>query len=317
MNDSRHYYKSDRLKPLRAFCQVARLGSVSRAADALFLSQPAVSLQLRALERRYRVPLFARSGRRLNLTAEGQLLYELARPLVDGLDGLEETFRSRLRDMSAGSLDIACGNSTLLYLMPPLVAAFRAARPDVALRLHTVTGPEALAMLREDAVDIAVGAVPDVPGDIAYAPVHSYEAVLIAPLGHPLAERPRLRLEDFSPHPLILPHQHLTTPRLVEDVFRRARVPYTVGMEVGGGWEVIKQYVAMGQGISIVSAICIGEADAARLAVRPLGEHFPARSYGVAMRKGRYLSPAARAFLDIVKPGLFTRAYDEPGDSER
>ena len=74
----RFAYKGSRLKPLRAFCQVARLGSVSRAAEALYLSQPAVTLQLQALERELGVRLLERSGRRLTPTREGELLYELA-----------------------------------------------------------------------------------------------------------------------------------------------------------------------------------------------------------------------------------------------
>ncbi|MBS7457465.1 LysR family transcriptional regulator [Coralloluteibacterium stylophorae] len=314
---ARYYYKSDRLKPLRAFCQVARLGSVSRAADALFLSQPAVSLQLQALERDYGVPLFERIGRRLNLTAAGETLYDMARPLVDGIDGLESAFRDRLQTMSAGRLDIACGNSTLLYLMPPLVAAYRAAHADVALRLHTVTGPEGLAMLRADEVDFAVGAVPDVPGDVIYAPVHVYDPMLITPKGHPLASIPHPRLEDLSGHGLVMPPQHLTTYRQVDYTFQRARVPYTVAMEASGGWEVIKQYVAMGLGISIVSGICLGEADRDRLEARSLAEHFPQRSYGVVVRKGRYLSQQARDFIELLRPGLLARDSSEGGPSER
>ena len=93
----RFAYKGDRLKPLRAFCQTARLGSISRAAEALFLSQPAVTLQLQALERDLGARLLERSGRRITLTREGQELYELARPLVEGLDGLDAAFRDRVR----------------------------------------------------------------------------------------------------------------------------------------------------------------------------------------------------------------------------
>ena len=89
----RFAYKGDRMKPLRAFCQTARLGSVSRAAEALFLSQPAVTLQLQALEREMGMRLLERSGRRLTLTREGEELYELARPLVEGLDGLGGALR--------------------------------------------------------------------------------------------------------------------------------------------------------------------------------------------------------------------------------
>lgn len=313
----RFYYKGSRFKQLRAFCHVARLGSVSRAAEAVFLSQPAVSLQLGALESELGVSLFERLGRRLSLTREGQALYELARPLVDGLDALEGDFRTRLRGMSAGELNIAAGSSTILYFLPPLVQAFRAAHPDVQLKLHNVTGKDGLALIRSDEVDLAVGSMLDVPNDLDYAPVQSFDPMLITPKDHPLAHKQDLKLEDLSPYGLILPPRRLTTYRLVDLVFQQKRVPYTVALEVGG-WEVIKQYVAMDLGISIVTGICIEEADRERLAIRNLRDWFPPRSYGVVIRKGKYLSPQARAFVDLVKPALFTRRdWFESGHSER
>src|ERR671913_2293657 len=117
----RFAYKADKLKPLRAFCQTARLGSVSRAAEALYVSQPAVTLQLQALERELGVKLFERSGRRLVPSREGQLLYELAKPLVEGLDGLDTLFREQVRGLDAGELNVAAGSSTILYLLPGIV----------------------------------------------------------------------------------------------------------------------------------------------------------------------------------------------------
>ena len=314
---ARFYYKGERLKPLRAFCQVARLGSVSRAAEALFLSQPAVTLQLQALERDFGIKLFERSGRRFGLTSAGDALYELARPLVDGLDGLESEFRNRLKGLSAGALHVAAGTSTILYLLPQLVRSFRERHPEVQVVLHNVTGLDGLGLLRSDAVDLAVGSMLDVPSDLDYAPTHSFDPMLIVPLDHPLASKENLKLEDLSPYGLILPPRRLTTWRLVDLVFQQRRVPYSVALEVGG-WEVIKQYVAMGLGISIVTGICIGEADHARLAVRNMSAYFPKRSYGVVVRKGKYLSAEARAFVDLVRPGLFTRGgYFESGHSER
>ena len=103
------------------------------------------------------------------------------------------------------------------------------------------------------------------------------------------------QLEDLSPYGLILPPQRLTTYRMVDLVFQRARVPYTVALEVGG-WEVIKQYVAMGLGISIVTAICLTEADsrAARRRARCRG-YFPSRSYGVVTRARPVASARRRA----------------------
>lgn len=315
--NTRYYYKGSQLKQLRAFCNAARLGSVTRAAEALFLSQPAVSLQLGALQNEMGVKLFERQGRRLSLTPEGEILYELAQPLMDGMDALDDEFRDRLRGMSAGELNIAAGSSTILYFLPLLVEAFRDAHPEVQLKLHNVTGKDGLAMIRSDEVDLAVGSMLDVPGDLDYAPIRSFDPMLIAPLGHPLASAHPLTLEDLSPYGLILPPKRLTTYRLVDLVFRQRNVPYTVALEVGG-WEIIKQYVAMGLGISIVTGICLTEADHERLAVRNLRAYFPPRSYGVVIRKGKYLSPQARAFVDLVKPALFTRQdRSESGHSER
>ncbi|MCI4569076.1 LysR family transcriptional regulator [Lysobacter sp. CFH 32150] len=313
----RFAYKGDRLKPLRAFCQTARLGSVSRAAEALYVSQPAITLQLQALERELGVKLFERSGRRLVPSREGQLLYDLAKPLVEGLDGLDAAFHEQVRGLDAGELNVAAGSSTILYLLPGIVEAFRDRQPDVRLTLHNVTGAGGLDLLRSDAVDLAVGSMLDVPADLSYAPVYRFEPMLITPLDHPLANKPDLKLEDLSPYGLILPPKRLTTYRLVDLVFQQNRVPYTVALEVGG-WEVIKQYVAMGLGVSIVTAICLTEADRTRLAARSLAEYFPSRSYGVVVRKGKYLSPQARAFVELIQPDLFVRReYDQTGHSER
>ncbi|MDQ3494671.1 MAG: LysR substrate-binding domain-containing protein [Pseudomonadota bacterium] len=308
----RFAFKGDRLKPLRAFCQTARLGSVSRAAEALYVSQPAVTLQLQALERELGLKLLERSGRRLVPTREGEALYELARPLVEGIDGLDAALRSAIRGLDAGELHVAAGSSTILYLLPRIVEAFRAAYPAVRLILHNVSGADGLDLLRSDQVDLAVGSMLDVPADLSYAPVYEFAPMLITPPGHPLADKAGITLQDLSPHGLILPPKRLTTYRLVDLVFQQARVPYTVALEVGG-WEIIKQYVAMGLGISIVSAICLTEADRRRLATRSLAEFFPARSYGVVMRKGKHLSLQARAFNALIQPELFTRGDAHAG----
>jgi len=311
----RLYYKGSRLKQLRAFVYAAKLGSMSRAAEALFLSQPAVSLQLGALEREFGVRLIERQRRGMALTRAGRTLLDLAQPLVEGLENLDAGFRQKLHGVEAGELNIAAGASTIQYLLPPLVRAFRERHPEVYLQLHNVTGRDGLALLRSDAVDFAVGSMLDVPNDVGYAPVYHFDPMLITPLDHPLAQRTRIELADLSPYGLILPPRRLTTYRLVDLIFQQQRVPYQVALEVGG-WDVIKQYVAMGLGISIVTGICLTPSD--KLAIHNMREYFPQRSYGVVTRRGKYLSPQARAFLDLIRPNLLaSREYDEPGHSER
>jgi DNA-binding transcriptional LysR family regulator len=314
---ARFYYKGNRHKQLRAFVATVKLGTLSRAAEALYLSQPSVSLQLQALERELGTTLLERRRRRINLTDAGEALYELARPLIEGWDNLDRDFQAKVQGLTAGKLTIAAGTSTIQYLLPELVRRYRERYPAVHLQLANVTGKDGMAMLREDKADFAVGSMLDVPHDIAWAPVRQYDPMLILPPGHPLAEKTEVALADLSPYGLILPPQRLSTYRLVDLVFQQNQVPYQVAIEVGG-WDVIKEYVAMGLGISVVTGICITDADRERLVVRNMQRWFPQRSYGVVMRKGKFLSAEARAFIDLIRPGLLThRDYDEPGHSER
>ena len=314
---ARFYYKGNRYKQLRAFIAIAKLGTLARAAESLFLSAPSISLQLQALERELGALLVERGRRRVTLTRAGQALFEQARPLVEGLDALDTQFHSTLAGLGAGELTIAAGSSTIQYLLPPLVAGYRERFPGVRLQLANVTGQDGLALLRSNAADFAVGSMLDIPHDLSYQPFRRYDPMLIVPIGHPLADKHDLALADLSPYGLILPPHRLTTYRLVDLVFQQRKVPYTVAIEVGG-WEVIKQYVAMGLGISIVTGICLTDADNERLVARNMSAWFPQRSYGVVMRKGKYLSPEARGFIDQIKPGLLThREHDETGHSER
>lgn len=313
----RFSYKSDRLKPLRAFCQTVRLGSVSRAAEALFISQPAVTLQLQALEREFGVVLLERAGRRLVPSREGQLLYEMAQPLVDNLDGLGERFRDTVGGLDGGELRIAANSTTILYLLPSIVAKFRQQQPNVRLTLHNAITADGTDLLRSDAADLTVGSLLDVPADLSYEAVQRFEQMLITPPGHPLSQASRLELAQIAQYPLILPPRRQVTWRLVDRVFQQQRVPYSVSLEVGG-WEVIKQYVALDMGISIVPALCLAAEDARQLAIRPAGPLFPSRTYGVAVRRGRPLSAQARAFIECIQPDLLSpRSYDQTGHSER
>jgi len=298
------YYKQNRLKQLRAFCQAAQAGSMSEAAERLFLSQPTVSLQIQALERELEIVLFERRGPQIKLTAEGKVLYGLAQPLVQGIDNLKDAFDAHCGRLESGEVNIAAGESTILYILPDFVRQFAEDYPRIRMNLHNVTGRDGLAMLRADEVDFAVGSMLEVPDDITYDPIFTYDPTLITPLGHPLADRDHLHLEDISPYGLILPPRHLTTWRMVDLVFSQHNVGYRVALEAGG-WEVIKKYVELGLGVSIVTDVCLTGSE--RLARIPLERYFPKRSYGVVLRRGKYLSPQAKRFIDIMDPQFFVQ----------
>jgi len=295
----RFYYKGNQLKQLRAFCAVAKSGKMTDAAEQLFLSQPAISLQISALEREMETVLFERHGPRINLTREGQELYEMARPLVEALDTLNSRFSRQMKgDLDSGEVVIAAGESTIIYLLPRLVRQFREKYPNIHVQLRNVTGRDGLAMIRDDEVDFAIGSMLDIPSDISYQPMYSFEPALIMPLGHSLADLNRIRLEDIAPYGLILPPRRLTTWRMVDRVFQQQQIPFRVTLEVGG-WEVIKRYVELDFGISIVTGICLREDD--KLVAKNMSAYFPKRSYGMVMRRGKYLSAQARAFVDVAE----------------
>ena len=289
-----------RLKQLRAFVYTAQTESISAAAERLSLSQPSVSLYIKGLEDEFKVILFERRGPKIKITPAGKTLYELALPLTEGIDRLPDVFSARMGDVETGSLDIAAGEATILYILPQFVERFNQQYPNIKLRLRNVTGRNGMTLLRRDEADFAVGSMIERVEDMNYYPIFSFDPVLIAPLDHPLAgiaaER-HLSLEDISPYGLILPPRHLSTWTMVKLAFQQHNVPYQVTLEAGG-WEVIKKYVELGMGISIVTNICLTGQE--KLAVMPLDKYFPKRSYGVVVRRGKFISPQARRFLSIM-----------------
>jgi len=307
------YYKQNRLKQLRAFCYTAKLGSISRAAEKLFLSQPSVSLQIQALERELDTELLERRGPHISLTPEGRILYEIARPMVQGIDTLPETFAAHCGNLESGELNIAAGESTILYILPEVVREFADTYPGISLKLHNVTGRDGMEMMRADEVDFAVGSMLEVPEDITYHPIFVYQPLLITSLDHPLAKKRHVNLEEIAPHGLILPPRHLSTWRIVDLVFQQHNLNYRVALEAGG-WEVIKKYVELGLGISIVTSICITGQD--KLAKIPLDRYFPERSYGVVLRQGKFFSPQARKFIELMAPAFFEES-PEPANGVR
>ena len=124
---------------------------------------------------------------------------------------------------------------------------------------------------------------------------------LVAPADHPLASkrRDRIKLEEIGRYGLILPPRHLATWRMVEAVFQQHGVAYNVTLEAGG-WEVIKKYVEMGLGISIVTDICLtGNEKLVRI---PLDRFFAHRTYGVVLRRKKHLLAPARKFIEMMAP---------------
>lgn len=296
-----YFYKQNRMKLLRAFCTVSQTGSISRAAEKLFISQPTVSLQIQSLERDVGEALFERKGPKIQLTPEGDVFYKLAQPLLEQFSKLEESFKANIGKIEGGEINIAAGESTILYLLPEIIKTFSEQYPKIKINLFNETGRDGLAMLRADEVDFAIGSFVSVPDDIVYKKIWSYEPALITPHDHPLTKIEKPTIKQISEYGLILPPRHLATWRVIEGVFEKCGVKMSVALEAGG-WEVIKRYVEIGMGISIVTDLCLTEND--RVAQTSLLEHFPKRTYGIVVRKGKFLTPQSKLFIKNIDDGF-------------
>jgi len=226
---------------------------------------------------------------------------------VEGMDRLHESFATQCGRVETGVLDIAAGESTLLYILPGPVRQFAERYPGIELRMHNVTGRDGLAMLRADEADLAVGSMLEVPDDIRYTPFVTYRPTLITPEDHPLAVKEMIALTDIASYGLILPPRHLSTWRFVDLVFKQHQLAYKVRLEAGG-WEVIKRYVELGLGISIVTDVCLTGHEALHRV--PLDAYFPTRSYGIVQRRGKFSSPQAKCFLKVLEQAFSDRVVD-------
>lgn len=294
---SRFYYKQNRLKQLRAFCYAAQLKSMSRAAEQMFLSQPSISLLIQSLEKDFGQSLFVRKGPRIELTAEGTILFDMSLPLVEGLETLPENFEEKCNHSVIGNLKIAAVEAIILYILPDIIKRYTDAYPDIHIKLNNCAAALGVEKVRNGEVDFAIGSTLNVPDDVVYLPIYSFDPVLIMPVGHPLANNKQISMQDISQYGLILSPQHMSTWQIVDSVFKQYNVDYKVTLEAGG-WEVLKKYVENGLGISIVTDICLSGKE--KLDCVPLTKYFPKRTYGLFLRRGKVLSPAAREFIQCM-----------------
>jgi DNA-binding transcriptional LysR family regulator len=297
------HYKQNRLQQLRGFCHVVQTGSISKAAERMFLSQPSVSLQIQALERELNVILFERNGPHLKLTPEGETLYSLGRPLVDGMDMLYEQFNQRYSDLDSGSVHIAAGHSVIHYILGGVsndgpISLFTRKFPNIAVKIANMVNQTALAALRTDEVDLALTAIPQKHDGFVCHPLYSYNTVLIMPIGHPLANRENISLKDIVDYPLILPPEDMSTIPELEQTFKQHGLEYRTKIEVGG-LALVKRFVEADLGISIVSSICLEKKD--RLATFVLTDYFSPRIYGLILRRGRFMSPQTKALMNLLR----------------
>lgn len=287
------------LHQIRAFVQVARRQSFSRAAEDLHLSQPAVSRQVDALERALGVRLLAREGRRATLTEAGRALYDYAERLLTLADKAVQAVEE-IRHLRAGRFVLAASTTPGNYILPAVLAAFRARYPGVETRLEVHPSGEVERLVSEERADLGCLAGPVRSAGLFTEPYLDDELVLVAPPGHRLAGRP-VTPADLRGECFLWREPASATRRTAEAHLERLDVAPARRVELGNS-EAIKRAAAAGMGLAYLSRAAVAAELRAGDLVALAGPHLAVRrQFHFAWPKGTRPAPAALAFAAFAR----------------
>lgn len=288
------------VKLLEAFRAVVDYRSVTAAANAMGVTQPAVSTQISRLEEAIGFPLFERTGRRLNPTPEGMLFYTEAARVLGEVERLQAA-TSQIREGQAGRLIIASHPWAATALLPGIVASILSRRPGVEVRMLTRHSDVISQLLPTESFEIGIA---ELPVEAASLKVFRYQmrCVAILPVGHPLAGRRVLTPKLLSGYPMVASARPLQISTRIQAAFAEAGAHLKAVVEAEL-FASICSMVAAGVGWSIVDPISAQRFVHAGLVVRPFE---PAIAYdiGVFHRSDREPSVLASAFLGLIEAEL-------------
>jgi DNA-binding transcriptional LysR family regulator len=299
------------LDQLRILKAIAAEGSFKRAADSLYVSQPAVSLQVQNLERQLDVPLFDRGGRRAQLTEAGHLLLSYGDRI---LTLCEETCRAieDLQNLHGGTLIVGASQTTGTYLLPRMIGKFRQSYPDVAVQLHVHSTRRTAWSVANGQIDLAIigGEVPpELQDSLKILPYAEDELALILPVSHHLARTPSIQKDDLYKLQFIALDSQSTIRKVIDQVLSRSGIEtrrLKIEMELNS-IEAIKNAVQAGLGAAFVSVSAIEkELQMGILHRTSIEDLVVRRVLSVIVNPNRYRSKAAQAFMDNILPQFST-----------
>jgi DNA-binding transcriptional LysR family regulator len=290
------------IETLKIFCDLVETKSLSRAAERNFVTQSAVSQQVRGLEERFKRRLLERmrGGREVGLTEDGEVFYQESRQIVAAYVHLEERMRT-LTGTVSGTVHVATVYSIGLHELPAVVRRFMAEHPEAKIDLEYSRTTRIVRDVLAGTVELGVVAYPEKKRGLSIVPLGGDRLVLICPPGHPLAKHKKLRARDLNDQEFVLFERDIPTRRAIDRILRAHGVSVKRVAEFDN-IETIKRAVEVGIGAAIVpSPSVIDEARTGSLAVVALAEAEWTRSVGVIYRTDRTLGTAAKKFIELLK----------------
>jgi DNA-binding transcriptional LysR family regulator len=285
---------------LLGFCQVAKLGSFTKAAEATFRTQSALSQQVKALEDELGARLLERLGkRRLKLTPAGEKLLACAQGLLAQWEALQEELR-RLEGRAQGPLSLAAPFTTLYHLLPETLLAYLEAYPQVELTLLDRSQAEVFALVKAGDVDFGLALESLVPRDLTAWRWQPVDTVLLAPFDHPLTRVRRLTWRQIADYPLIVPPRGLESGgrHFLEEQFRKLGLAFRVILE-SSNVELSARYVETGLGLAFAK-LARSLPPRPNLAFLPLGHYFKPDHLALVRRRDQVLTPYKQAFINLL-----------------
>lgn len=295
------------LNQLKAFYSAAKAGTFSKAADGLFVTEPAVFVQVRSLERYLGFKLLHKFGKDLKLTENGKLLYRYAEEIFRLVEEAERTMED-VGALEKGELRVGTTNALAQYLLPIILPAFNTSHPGIQLYVEVESSSQLVKGILDHNYEIAIVARVPYPESIQKIPLIREEIVLIASPQSDLASKSTCSIEELSKFPMIFREKRSATRQMVRNEFDKKSVAPSVVIEAGNT-ELIKNLVENGRGTSLLAKVFVKkEVDNGKLVVIPVDEGPFYLEIDVIHVKGRSLSPAAQTFLQFL--GQTSRADD-------
>ncbi len=290
------------IETLKIFCDLVETRSFSQAAERNFVTQSAVSQQVRGLEGKFKRRLLERvRGRRdLHLTQAGETFYEASREVLRAYEQLEEGMRRQSGTVS-GTVRVATVYSVGLHELPPVVREFMTRYPQAKIDLEYSRTTRIVRDVLSGAVELGLVAYPEKRRGLEVVPLGGDRLVLICPPDHQFAGRKRLKAADLQGHDFVLFERDIPTRRATDRILRAHGVTVHRAAEFDN-IETIKRAVEVGLGLGIVPRPSVlDEEKSGQLAVVPLAEPEWQRTVGIIYRSDRALGTAAKKFIELLK----------------
>ncbi|CCK79757.1 LysR family transcriptional regulator [Desulfobacula toluolica] len=289
------------LNQLRAFYYVAKHSSHTIAAEKLFISQPAVTAQIKLFENFYDMKLFKKTGRRLILTHLGELLFEQAERIFKIEDKVENIL-SQIKELNQGLLELGCTKAYAKHIMPSIISVFHRAYPKIKIILQEGSSMTMIKSLLEFENEVVVVAQMEVTDPkIQFIPFSLEEIVIILPVNHPLNRKKEIEFNDIALEPVIMRGQGSGTRKKIMDLYKKHNATPNIFME-SNNTEFIMNLVERGDGISFLVKPAIDhKTKEKKLISRSLKNTRIFLNVSFAYIKNTPLSPAAKAFFDVFK----------------